>query len=143
MLLSSSLDLVKYINPNLFYYYLPKPTALSYNCPRRKGQLTNASSASQDMKGKSTKEEDLSFTFFSAESFQLTRNVLQKVRKIEMPRKQQHFLRLKVTNSFTTISGWKNLCPGSENMDPSIGRRGKPHVRERKKHVALFAMGFP
>lgn len=67
MLLSSSLDLVKYINPNLFYYYLPKPTALSYNCPRRKGQLTNASSASQDMKGKSTKEEDLSFTFFSAE----------------------------------------------------------------------------
>lgn len=40
MLLSSSLDLVKYINPNLFYYYLPKPTALSYNCPRRKDQVS-------------------------------------------------------------------------------------------------------
>lgn len=72
MLLSSSLGQVKYINPDfLFYFILPKCAPLSCNCPHRKDQLTNASSASQqDMKGKSTKEENLSFTFFQLPAHQ-------------------------------------------------------------------------
>lgn len=143
MLLSSSLDLVKYINPNLFYYYFAKTRCTVLQLSSQKRPAYKCKFCFTRHEREEHQGRGLELHFFSAESFQFTRNVLQKVRKIEMPRKQQHCLRLKVTNSFTTISGWKNLCPGSENMDPSIGRRGKPHVRERKKHVALFAMGFP
>lgn len=143
MLLSSSLDLVKYINPNLFYYYFAKTRCTVLQLSSQKRPAYKCKFCFTRHEREEYQRRGLELHFFSAESFQFTRNVLQKVRKIEMPRKQQHCLRLKVTNSFTTISGWKNLCPGSENMDPSIGRRGKPHVRERKKHVALFAMGFP
>lgn len=143
MLLSSSLDLVKYINPNLFYYYFAKTRCTVLQLSSQKRPAYKCKFCFTRHEREEHQGRGLELHFFSAESFQFTRNVLQKVRKIEMPRKQQHCLRLKVTNSFTTISAWKNLCPGSENMDPSIGRRGKPHVRERKKHVALFAMGFP
>lgn len=81
MLLSSSLDLVKYINPNLFYYYFAKTRCTVLQLSSQKRPAYKCKFCFTRHEREEHQGRGLELHFFSAESFQFTRNVLQKVRK--------------------------------------------------------------
>lgn len=176
MLLSSSLDLVKYPYihikyPYIYIYYIHIYIRIFYiyiyiycfvliiikffcqnllHCPaivltektNLQVQVLLHNKTCKTWKGRAPRKRAWASLFFSAE-FPAHQKWASKAQK---DRGAKKIAALSPSQGYKQLHNnirWKKLCPGSENMDPSIVRRGKPHIRERKKHVALFAMGFP